>query len=495
MQPRKSDQTFHAHSSFMKRQEKDTMVLFAFHSSSGCTERSVRARSILVGLALTGLVLLHGCAEKSVQAPATPAEPPAVIFDGAQIWDGTGTPAVQDAVLVIKGDHIEAVGPRGTVTVPQDARTIDAKGKTLIPGLINMHGHVGMTKGLKQSKENYSKENILAQLKQYARYGVTTVMSLGTDFEAMFDVRGAAKADESPRATVFTAGRGFTGKQGYPAVLPGNVGIPVEVDTVDEVKAHIQELARQKVDMVKIWVDDHWGHYKKIRPELYKAIIDEAHRQNLRVMAHLFYLVDAKGLVDAGLDGMAHSVRDREVDAALIKMLKEKRTFAVPTLTREESTFVYAEPPAFLDDPFFSRWADPEVITTLKDPAWGKKVKADPDFSKYPGQLRIGQKNLKKLFDAGVKIAFGTDTGPPARFQGYFEHRELELMVQAGLTPAQALQTATLNAAECLKIEQDYGSLEAGKRADLVLLDADPLEDILNTRKINQVWIGGRAVD
>jgi imidazolonepropionase-like amidohydrolase len=247
--------------------------------------------------------------------------------------------------------------------------------------------------------------------------------------------------------------------------------------------------------MVKIWVDDHWGHYKKIRPELYKAIIEEAHQQNLRVMAHMFYLADAKGLVEAGLDGMAHSVRDREVDDALIKLLKEKNTFAVATLTREESTFIYAKPPAFLDDPFFSRWADPEVIKTLKDPAWGKKVRADPDFSKYSGQLKMGQKNLKKLFDARVRLAFGTDTGPPARFQGYFEHRELELMVQAGLTPAQALQIATLGSAECLGVERDFGTLEKGKRADVLLLDADPLEDILNTRKISQVWIGGREVN
>jgi imidazolonepropionase-like amidohydrolase len=381
------------------------------------------------------------------------------------------------------------------VTVPPNARTIDAKGKTVIPGLINMHGHVGMTKGLKQGKENYTKENILAQLQQYARYGVTTVMSLGTDFEAMFELRGPSAANESPRATVFTAGRGFTGKQGYPAVLPGNAGIPVEVDTVDEVKAHIQELARQKVDMVKIWVDDHWGHFVKIRPELYKAIIEEAHKNNLRVMAHLFYLGDAKSLVEAGLDGMAHSVRDREVDDALIKTLKEKNAFAVATLTREESTFIYAEPPAFLDDPFFAQRVDPEVIKALKDPAWGKKVKSDPDFKKYAGQLKMGQKNLKKLFDAGVKVAFGTDSGPPARFQGFFEHRELELMVQAGLTPAQALQTATLNAAQCLRVEKEFGTLEKGKRADLIVLDADPLENILNTRKINQVWIGGREVN
>lgn len=455
---------------------------------------SSRLFNALVFSILLGLSLIS-CAEKTVQSPAPPAEPVALVIDGAQVWDGTGAAPVQDAVVVVKGDRIDAIGPRTAVTVPANARKVDAKGKTIIPGLINMHGHIGMTKGLKQSKENYTRENILAQLKQYARYGVTAVMSLGTDFEAMFELRGAAKADESPRATVFTAGRGFTGKNGYPAVLPGNAGLPVEVETVDEVKAHIQELARQKVDMVKIWVDDHWGHYVKIRPDLYKAIIEEAHKHNLRVMAHLFYLADAKGLVGAGLNGMAHSIRDREVDDALIKSLKENNSFSVATLTREESTFIYAEPPAFLDDPFFVRWADAEVIKALKDPAWGKKVKADPDFPKYASQLKMGQKNLKKLFDAGVKLAFGTDTGPPARFQGFFEHRELELMVQAGLTAAQALKIATSSTAECLRAEKEIGTLEKGKRADLIVLDADPLENILNTRKINQVWIGGREVN
>jgi imidazolonepropionase-like amidohydrolase len=352
-----------------------------------------------------------------------------------------------------------------------------------------------MTKGLKAGPENYGEENILRQLRQYARYGVTTVMSLGTDFEAIFKLRGPARENETPRATVFTAGRGFTGKAGYPAVLPGNAGVPREVDTVEEVRKNVEDLAQQKVDMVKIWVDDHWGHYKKIRPDLYRAIIDEAHKRGLRVMAHLFYLEDARQLVEAGLDGMAHSVRDREVDDALISLLKAKKTFAVPTLVREESTFVYAEPPAFLDTPFFNRWIDPEIIKQLKDPAYGARVKADPDFAKYPGQLKMGQKNLKKLWDAGIKVVFGSDSGPPARFQGFFEHRELELMVEAGLTPAQALQAATLNAAEALRISDNFGTLAKGKRADMILLDADPLADIRNTRKINKVWIGGREVN
>lgn len=426
---------------------------------------------------------------------AAPSFAPSFVIEGANIWDGAGGPPIRDGVIVISDGRIQTVGPRASTRAPKGATVISGAGKTLIPGLINAHGHVGMTKGLKAGPENYSEENVIAQLRQYARYGVTTVQSLGTDFEPMFKLRGPAREGEAPRATVFTAGRGFTGKQGYPAVLPGNAGVPREVDAVEDARKNVEELARQKVDIVKIWVDDHWGHYKKIRPELYRAIIDEAHKRGLRVMAHMFYLEDAKRLVAAGLDGLAHSVRDKEVDDELINLIKEKKTFAVATLVREESTFIYATPPAFLDDPFFNRWIDPEIIGQLKDPAYGARIQADPDFSKFPGQLAMAKKNLKKLWDAGVHIAFGSDTGPPARFQGFFEHRELELMVEAGLTPAQALQTATSNAAAALRISDNFGALTKGKRADMILLDADPLADIRNTRKINKVWIGGREVN
>jgi imidazolonepropionase-like amidohydrolase len=449
---------------------------------------------IFLLLFVCAAALLSSGIGKTSKTSASSAAPIFAI-SGVNIWDGSGRAPIRNGVIVVIDGSIESVGPRASTTIPKGVTVISGEGKTLIPGLINAHGHVGMTKGLKAGPENYGEENILRQLRQYARYGVTTVMSLGTDFEAIFKLRGPARENETPRATVFTAGRGFTGKAGYPAVLPGNAGVPREVDTVEEVRKNVEDLAQQKVDMVKIWVDDHWGHYKKIRPDLYRAIIDEAHKRGLRVMAHLFYLEDARQLVEAGLDGMAHSVRDREVDDALISLLKAKKTFAVPTLVREESTFVYAEPPAFLDTPFFNRWIDPEIIKQLKDPAYGARVKADPDFAKYPGQLKMGQKNLKKLWDAGIKVVFGSDSGPPARFQGFFEHRELELMVEAGLTPAQALQAATLNAAEALRISDNFGTLAKGKRADMILLDADPLADIRNTRKINKVWIGGREVN
>lgn len=438
--------------------------------------------------------LLTAC---SPSAPPVPGarEEAALVIDGATLWDGTGRAPVPDAVIVIRGDRIADLGPRGSATVPSGARIVSAGGKFVIPGLINMHGHVGMTRGLAASRDNYTRENVLAQLRQYARYGVTTVMSLGTDFEPIFEVRGPAGPDESPRSTVFTAGRGFTGKNGYPAVLPGNAGVPREVDTADEVRDNVSDLARQKVDMVKIWVDDHWGHYEKIRPDLYRSIIDESHKRNLRVMAHVFYLQDAKSLVEAGVDGIAHSVRDKEVDDVLVRLIKERDVFTVATLVREESTFIYAQPPAFLDDPFFSRHVDPEVVLRLKDPAWGARVRSDPDFPKYPGQLKTAQRNLKRLADGGVRIGFGSDSGPPARFQGFFEHRELELMVEAGLSPADALKAATSTSADCLRIAADFGTLERGKRADLLLLDADPLADIRNTRRIHTVWIGGREVE
>jgi len=436
------------------------------------------------------LLSLAACSSGDIEAPASIS----VVIDGARLWDGTGAPPVEDAILVIEGDRIGAVGPRSSVDAPESARVIDARGLTLIPGIINAHAHVGMVRGLVEHPDNYDLANIRSQLRQYARYGVTTVLSLGLDSGPMFEARGPAGAGEPPRATALIAGRGFTGAGGYPASLAHLAGIPREVDTVEEARTHVRELAAENVDVVKIWVDDHFGRYEKIRPELYTAIIEEAHAAGLQVMAHVFYLEDAKGLVSAGVDGLAHNVRDREVDDAFIGMLLGSDTFVLATLTREESTAIYAEPPAFLDDPLLTRWAEPEVVRALKDPAYGAGVREHVDYQRHRDQFEMARINLKTLLDAGVRIGFGTDSGPPARFQGYFEHRELELMVGLGMTPAETLRIATLGSAESLGVDDEFGSLEAGKRADFVLLGGNPLEDIRNTREIRSVWIGGREV-
>lgn len=443
-------------------------------------------------LKLSGILfaLAAACTPEAEVGPASDA----IVIDGAQLWDGTGAPLIADSVMIVEGDRIQAVGPRDAVAIPEGATVIDARGQTLMPGIINGHGHIGMVKGLVESTENYDRENILSQLELYARYGVTTVASLGLDSGPMFEIQGPAGPDETPRATVLTAGRGFTGKGGYPASLPQFVGVPREVDTPEEARQNVRELAGQGVDYVKIWVDDHFGRYPKIRPELYGAIIDEAHAQGLQVFAHVFYLEDAKGLVAAGVDGLAHTVRDQEVDGELIQAMLANDVFVLGTLTREESTAIYADPPAFLDDPFFTRWADPDVIGQLKDPAYGAGVRANEDYQHNRDQFAMAKVNLKKLHDAGVRVGFGTDSGPPGRFQGYFEHREMEIMTGLGIPVEDVLRIATSGEAEILGIADEAGSLEAGKRADFLLLDANPLENIRNTRTIHSVWVGGREV-
>jgi imidazolonepropionase-like amidohydrolase len=228
---------------------------------------------------------------------------------------------------------------------------------------------------------------------------------------------------------------------------------------------------------------------------LSKAIIDAAHARNLKVAAHVFYLNDAKQLVEAGLDALVHSVRDAPVDDALIAAMKQRGAWmGAATLSRELSVFAYAGAPAWLDEPFLRRSVAADVVNTMKTPAYQKNVASDPHFGELPGFLETAKKNLKRLVDGGVKFGFGTDSGPPARFPGYFEHMEMELMVQAGLTPSQVIQAATRNAAEFLGESGNLGTLEVGRWADLIVMGRNPLADIRNTRSIEQVYIGGNRI-
>src|SRR6185295_19146094 len=245
---------------------------------------------------------------------------------------------------------------------------------------------------------------------------------------------------------------------------------------------------------VKIRVDDNLGATPKMAPEIYKAVIDEAHKKNMRVAVHLFYLDDAKAVLDAGADFIAHSVRDTDVDDAFIAMLKRRDVCYSPTLMREVSTFVYESTPAWFADPMFVKHTDPKILETLKQPARQEQMRNSKSAQRYKAGLEVASRNLKKLSDAGVTIAMGTDTGPPARFQGYFELMELELMAKAGLTPQKVLASATHDAARCMKLEGEIGTLEANKWADFVALDADPLANISNVKKISAVYVAGNKV-
>jgi len=213
------------------------------------------------------------------------------------------------------------------------------------------------------------------------------------------------------------------------------------------------------------------------------------------VAAHIFYLEDARRLVDDGVDALAHSVRDKSVDEALTASMKAHGVWQMAaTLTREASMFVYGKTPPFADDPLFARSVPVDVIQTLKSASYQSSNTSDPHFAAYPGFLETAKRNLKVLANAGVPYGFGTDTGPPGRFPGYFEQWELELMVEAGLTPVQVIVAATGSAARFLG-NKELGTLEAGKWADLVVLDRNPLQNIRNTRAIRAVYIGGSKVD
>src|SRR5262245_27364532 len=268
------------------------------------------------------------------------------ILKNFTLIDGSGGPPRPNASMVIVDGRIQSVGPVAQVKVPAGAQTIDLAGKFVMPGIINLHGHVGNTVDLAQDPKNFTRANVEKNLKMYASYGVTSVVSMGSEQPLIMDMRAEQRRTNRPNMTrIFTARRGFTGVGGYPTTAPGMQGVPYEVATVADVDKDVAELAAQKVDIVKMWVDDHLGKDKKIPFDLSKAIIGNAHKNHLKVAAHVFYLSDAKALVEAGLDGLAHSVRDKPVDDALIQAMKKRGSWqAAATLTREASTFVFAKP-------------------------------------------------------------------------------------------------------------------------------------------------------
>lgn len=417
------------------------------------------------------------------------------VLQNFTLLDGTANPALPNAAMVIVDGRIRWVGPAASLKPRPGATVIKLDGKYIMPGIINLHGHLGNTVELAQDAKNFTRESVEANLRVYTSYGVTTMVSMGSDQRLILDMRAEQRRTNRPQMTrIFTALRGFTGINGYPTTAQGMKGIPYEVGSAAEVKTDVAELAGNKVDLVKIWVDDHLGKDKKIPMDLCRDIIQDAHHYHLKVAAHVFYLEDAKQLVGFGLNGLAHSVRDKPVDEELIQAMKKHGAWQeAATLTREASTFAYAQPSPMLNDPFFAPSVSASVLRTLRDPAFQRQAAAEPDAAHGRAWLEMAKKNLKTLVDAGVKCGFGTDTGPPRRFQGYSEHWEMELMAEAGLTPQQIITIATKNSAEFLGAK-DLGTLQKGKWADMIVLARNPLDDIKNTRTIEQVWIAGAKV-
>jgi len=381
------------------------------------------------------------------------AQAPVTVFEGARVIVGDGRAPIENASIVVTGARIAQVGRAADVKVPAGATRVSLAGKTVMPTIVDTHVH------LSQSRDALGQD-----LQRRAYYGVSAAMSLGQDTgNDIFQIR----AQPIPGAArVFTAGRGMTAPE------PGRTTAPYWLTTVAEARKAVQEQAARQVDIIKIWVDDRNGEYKKLTPELYGAVIDEAHRHKLRVTAHLFTLDDAKGLWKAGIDAFAHGVRDRDVDEEFMAMVRAR--------------------PAFVLVPNLPDRGVKTDLSWLKDSlpaAELQKLEAgNADRPEVQQAFAIQARNLVKMSAAGVRLALGSDGNTP-----WQPHVEMADMVAAGLTPTQVIVAATRNGAEFLRMP-DTGTIEAGKNADFMVLDANPLDDITNSRRIASVYLQGRAV-
>lgn len=402
-------------------------------------------------LLLTGLPLVSACsAPETEQAPALTN---VTVFEGARVLVGDGD-VIENAILVVDDDRLVAIGGAGSVEVPAGAARVDLSGRTVMPAIIDTHVHLRETR-----------DELVEDLQRKAYYGVGVVLSLGRGSSDMaFQVRD----EVIPNAARYrTVGRGITAPE------PGRTEIPFWISTEEEARTAVQELAPRNVDMVKIWVDDRNGQFEKLTPELYGAVIDEAHQQGLRVTAHVYTLEDAKGLLRAGLDAFAHGIRDMDVDDEVVELFAERPTVVlVPNLPN---------PGVATDLSWLSGTIPPDELQQMQERSVDRPA-AQEAFG-------IQARNLARLSAEGVTIGFGTDGGA-----GWSPHAEMEDMVRAGMTPADVIVAATRNSADLLALD-DLGTLEAGKSADFVVLEANPLDDITNTRRIVDVYLRGAAVD
>jgi imidazolonepropionase-like amidohydrolase len=439
------------------------------------------------------LILIAAPLLASFAAPQSAPTNETIVLKDVRVIDGSGAPPMEHAAIVIEGGRIVSVGPVGKMKWPKSARVIDYAAKTVLPGLISDHSHVGQIDGTTAGSQNYNRANILRQLHQYEAYGVTTITALGLNADLFYELRPELHSGTLPGADLFGADHGIGVPDGAPPfALPQNQ-IYRAATPEDGIRA-VDDMATRKPDLIKLWVDDFHGTLRvKMSPEIYGAAIKEAHKLGLRIAAHVYYLADAKLLVNDGVDILAHGVRDLPVDDELIRAMKAHSTWYIPTIGLDESFYIFAAQPERMNDPFLAHALQPALATQFNDPAWrAKALSNQAQLEANKASVAMNKRNVKALYDAGVNIGFGTDSGAtPLRIPGFAEHHELELLVDAGLTPLQAINLATAKSAALLHLD-DRGVIAPGKLADFIVVDGNPSTQIRDTQKITAVYHRGK---
>ncbi len=430
----------------------------------------MRREALIVGTALLLAVAAAPLAQRG-NAPVT-----AIV--GARLVDGTGAAPVDDSVVLVSGDRVTAAGPRARVPVPQGATVVNAAGKTLIPGLIDVHCHL-----------NQPRDVMVKLLPVSLRWGVTTIRMTGNDKPEIMDVYYDAKAGKFPSPRVYTAGQGFNLTGPYP-------GAPtMKPTTAEEARKGVQAHKALKVDFIKLWMGD-----KGFTPEVVAAIVDEAKKQGIPIVAHIGNVAQVRQLAELGVTDFMHEARDG-MNPEFIAYAKAKNLSFAPTLGQGQSRWYYYEHPELLAldpkmDGFYARGRE-----MLNDPKRKQEIIGAADFEQVKQRFKDNNYPfIKMMSDAGIRIVTGTDCGAEASQTtpvGHTTHREVAMFVEAGMTPEKALRAATLDAARVLERTENpsYGSIEAGKIADLVMLNADPVADINNTIKIDRVMRAGKWVE
>jgi imidazolonepropionase-like amidohydrolase len=427
-------------------------------------------------------------------AAAVANEPTSTLYEGARLIIGDGSAAIDDGAILVRGGIIEYVGAATEANVESDVPRVNLAGKTVMPTIVNPHGHIGYQKNGNTDSANFSRENVLDHLRRLSYYGISVFQSLGTDRD---DVEITIR-NEQRDGTVVDPELAllFSAASGLAAPTPGSENGGAffapdairEASTPEEARAVVREIAVKKPDVIKFWVDSRDGVKEKFSPEVYSAIVDEAHKLGLRAIAHIYELDDAKGVVRAGADGTAHMVRNPGPDKELLDLLVANDVFVFTSMSIQRGI---PEGPAWLDDPSLAETVRPEHTAGIRAMMAQIPEEMRPQLKAGYEVLETG---LRTYVDAGVRILLSADSGVLHQFIGFAEHRELEAMVDAGMPALDAIKAATLLPAQMLGIS-DRGSLEVGKRADLLVLDANPLDAIANTRKIHAVIIGGTELD